>query len=230
MGPVPRYTGLLPLSIPISHIFVGTHPVLSPKLPFHLRNFRPILCSLLNLPTGVGTFSLSDMEHFRESPTGYLNEGCLSPKNPTQPCPNPEQLRKLASLGLYYNQSPKPAIICIQCGFALKPGTDRISRHLGEKHNIPKQRRHGLNRLIQSLSLPDPTSLPLRPDWSKPHPHLAQHTGYCCAHCNKRSTSIEVISRHMNKAHAGCMIPKHPDRQLQHVKSDLLFQSWTNDI
>ncbi|EMT67891.1 hypothetical protein NOF04DRAFT_1337737 [Fusarium oxysporum II5] len=32
----------------------------------------------------------------------------------------PSQLQKLESLGLYYN-SPEPAIICIECGFAINP-------------------------------------------------------------------------------------------------------------
>ncbi|KAJ9419623.1 hypothetical protein QL093DRAFT_2370617, partial [Fusarium oxysporum] len=32
----------------------------------------------------------------------------------------PSQLQKLESLGLYYN-SPEPAIICVECGFAINP-------------------------------------------------------------------------------------------------------------
>ncbi|RGP61048.1 hypothetical protein FLONG3_10653 [Fusarium longipes] len=164
------------------------------------------------------------------SSTGRLHQGFSSPGNPTQPCPNPEQQRKLASLDLYYNQWPEPAIIYVRCGFALKPGTDRVSRHLGEKHNVPKQLRYGLNQLVQSLGLPDPAGLRPRPDWSEPHPYLAQHAGYCCVHCNTRSTSFEVTLRHMSKVHASSMRPKHHHRQLEHVQSDLLFQSWINDI
>lgn len=61
----------------------------------------------------------------------------------------------MAALGLYFNQ-PEFAIICIECGFALKADKGRVSRHLGEKHGIPRKARHGLNKLINALQLLDP--------------------------------------------------------------------------
>ncbi|KAH7248228.1 hypothetical protein B0J15DRAFT_59904 [Fusarium solani] len=38
-------------------------------------------------------------------------------------------IEQLDRLGLYLNQ-PEPAILCIQCKFALKADGDRVSRHL----------------------------------------------------------------------------------------------------
>lgn len=145
---------------------------------------------------------------------------------------SPEELQRLAALELYYNESPEPAIICIRCGYALKPGGDRVSRHLGEKHDVPKPRRRGLNQLVRSLGLPDPSKLRARPDGSRPHPHLALQQGFACVHCNLRSTSIEVISRHLKRKHAHelkCATGRGRKQwrwQRDHVRYDLLLQSW----
>ncbi|KAJ0134858.1 Zinc finger and BTB domain-containing protein 16 [Fusarium oxysporum f. sp. albedinis] len=65
----------------------------------------------------------------------------------------PSQLQKLESLGLYYN-SPEPAIICVECGFAINP--TRAPRHPGDKHHITKSARRGLKPLIYSLNLQNP--------------------------------------------------------------------------
>ncbi|KAJ9412270.1 hypothetical protein QL093DRAFT_2595623 [Fusarium oxysporum] len=81
----------------------------------------------------------------------------------------PSQLQKLESLGLYYN-SPEPAIICVECGFAINP--TRAPRHPGDKHHITKSARRGLKPLIYSLNLPNPETLPLQPNGSLPHPNL----------------------------------------------------------
>ena len=58
-----------------------------------------------------------------------------------------EEARRIASLGLCLNE-PEPAILCTECGFALKADSDRVSRHLGEKHGLSKSTRWGLNKLI----------------------------------------------------------------------------------
>ncbi|KAI8401260.1 hypothetical protein FOFC_18129 [Fusarium oxysporum] len=109
-------------------------------------------------------------------------------------------MEQLESLGLYLSQ-PEPAIICIQCKFALKPDGDCTSRHLGERHGISKPARRGLGLFIRSLHLPDPETLPVRLDGSSPHPHLRIHQGAACRHCGLRSTSLEVLSRHLKKLH-----------------------------
>ncbi|KAJ0132428.1 Uncharacterized protein HZ326_24490 [Fusarium oxysporum f. sp. albedinis] len=114
-------------------------------------------------------------------------------------------IEQLESLGLYLNQ-PEPAIICIQCKFALKVDGDRVSRHLGERHGISKLARRGLGPFIRTLRLPDPETLPVRSDGSSPHPHLRIQQGAACRHCGLRSISLEVLSRHLKKVHSKAYI------------------------
>ncbi|KAH6983932.1 hypothetical protein EDB80DRAFT_735847 [Ilyonectria destructans] len=89
---------------------------------------------------------------------------------------SPSQLTKLDRLGLYFNL-PEPAIICKECGYAITADKDRVSRHLGEIHQVDKPARRGLNKLVRSLNLPDPKDLCPRPDGSIPHPHLKDING-----------------------------------------------------
>ncbi|KAJ4013676.1 hypothetical protein NW761_015084 [Fusarium oxysporum] len=110
-------------------------------------------------------------------------------------------IEQLENFGLYLNQ-PEPAIICIQCKFALKADGDRVSRHLGERHGISKPARRGLGPFIRTLRLPDPETWPVRSDGSPPHPHLRIQQGAACRHCGFRSTSLEVLSRHIKKGHS----------------------------
>ena len=84
--------------------------------------------------------SLGDLS---ESPSRSLPLAHLHP---------PEQvIQRLTSLDLYYNEWPEPATLCIKCDIAPKTDTDRVSRHLGEKHSVPEQHRQGLNELVRSL-------------------------------------------------------------------------------
>ncbi|KAM0361930.1 hypothetical protein ACHAPK_011646, partial [Fusarium culmorum] len=144
----------------------------------------------------------------------------------------PSQLQKLENLGLYYN-SAEPAIICIQCGFAINP--TRASRHPGDKHHVPKPVRRGLKSLICSLNLPNPETLPLRPDGSPPHPHLTVHKGSACKHCGLRSVSEKVLLTHLKSKHnkeIKLAARQHTRYWLRdHIQQGLSFQSWAaNDI
>lgn len=69
---------------------------------------------------------------------------------------------KLKTLGLYIN-TPERAVICRRCQYALQPSGEAVTRHLGEKHNLPAKERRGLTAYIQSLKLPNPNNLPMRP-------------------------------------------------------------------
>ncbi|KAJ0131131.1 Uncharacterized protein HZ326_25766, partial [Fusarium oxysporum f. sp. albedinis] len=111
----------------------------------------------------------------------------------------PSQLQKLESLGLYFN-SPEPAIICVECGFAINP--TRAPRHPGDKHHITKSARRGLKPLIYSLTLPNPETLPLRPNGSPPHPNLTVYKGSACKHCGLRSISEKVLLAHVKSKHS----------------------------
>lgn len=95
-------------------------------------------------------------------------------------------------LGLYYDKV-EPVLICQQCRYALKPSSETVTRHLGEKHRISASARRGLNRFVASLRLPDPNKLPLRQDGTTPHPHLLIKSGVVCSACYFCSTSIDIV-------------------------------------
>ncbi|KAI3573635.1 hypothetical protein IWW34DRAFT_135798, partial [Fusarium oxysporum f. sp. albedinis] len=111
----------------------------------------------------------------------------------------PSQVQTLWRLELYYDISYQ-AIICIPCGFALKTDDDRVGR-LKEKYGISKKHRQKLNALVNSLHHPDLDELPKRADSSVRHPYLALQTGAECKHCTLRSTSHDILSRHLKKVH-----------------------------
>lgn len=111
----------------------------------------------------------------------------------------PSQIQKLESVGLFLNR-PEPAIICKQCGFAIHP--NRVLRHPGDTHDVSKPARRGLKAVLSLWSLPDPGSLPLRPDGSRPHPHLAIQRGSACKHCGLRSISDKVLATHVRTYHS----------------------------
>lgn len=84
---------------------------------------------------------------------------------------DPAEYSRLEHLQLHFNL-PERAIICIPCGYALAADDDRVGRHLGQKHNVSKAARRKLNTFINSLHLPNPELLPVRPDDSAPYPYL----------------------------------------------------------
>jgi hypothetical protein len=92
----------------------------------------------------------------------------------------------------------------------------------------------GLNALVQSLNLDDPTHLTPRIDGSDCHPHLALQKGAACRHCKFRSTSIELLSRHLKKLHQQEIRRTSISKgswQRDHISTQLTFQSWVaNDI
>ncbi|KAF6527780.1 hypothetical protein HZS61_008082 [Fusarium oxysporum f. sp. conglutinans] len=144
-----------------------------------------------------------------------------------------DQYSRLEKLHLHFNL-PEQAIICTLCGYALAADDDRVGRHLGEKHHISKSARRQLNALVNSLKLPSPDTLPKRPDGSTPHPHLRIQDGKACKHCGLRSTSSDVLSKHIRVLHKPELAAtrsggKHWLRD--HINDNLSLQSWTlNDI
>ncbi|KAI4192683.1 MAG: hypothetical protein LQ350_008592, partial [Teloschistes chrysophthalmus] len=140
---------------------------------------------------------------------------------------DPDHLdRKLVALGLYQN-TPEPALICRQCKYALKPSAAAVSKHLWEKHQISKDARKGLVPFVKSLTLPDPNQLPLRRDASLPHPHLAVQQGMACRRCTFRSTSGDLVRRHLSSVHG---IKNNRQTWLRDdVRDRLSLQSWTQN-
>ena len=55
--------------------------------------------------------------------------------------------------------------------------------------------------MVKSLRFPDPSTLPVRHDDSTLHPHLAVLNGAVCKICDFRTTSVELMSRHLPKKH-----------------------------
>ncbi|OWT42334.1 hypothetical protein VFPPC_18523 [Pochonia chlamydosporia 170] len=105
---------------------------------------------------------------------------------------------------------------------------DRVSRHLGEKHGHSRKARWGLNKLMNSLQLPSPRQLPPRQDGCPQHPHLALQRGVGCSYCRFRSTSYDILSRHLKKEHRREVTARRSSGYWlrDHIQDDILFQSW----
>ncbi|KAK4243060.1 hypothetical protein C7999DRAFT_45037 [Corynascus novoguineensis] len=136
--------------------------------------------------------------------------------------------RRLAALGLVL-YTPESVLICRPCGYALQPKSDCVIRHLANKHATPKHIRDGLARFIRSLHLPDPNTLSLRPDWSPAYPDLASHVGVACRHYAYRTTSADLITRHLAKAHDRRRQGKKRDWLYDEVIQGVVLQSWTQN-
>lgn len=78
---------------------------------------------------------------------------------------------------------------------------------------------------MKQLNLPDPNQLDLLRDHCTPHPHLAIQTGAACRQCDYRSTSLDLVRRHMSKKHRCKSDRKHWLRD--NIDTDVRLQSWT---
>ncbi|KAJ8610561.1 hypothetical protein MRB53_038466 [Persea americana] len=96
--------------------------------------------------------------------------------------------------------------------------------HLWELHHLPVEARKGLNAFVQSLRLANPGTLAVRTDGSHPHPHLLLATGAACQLCDFRSTSRDLIARHMSKAHGRKSNQKTWLRD--EIRDGVSLQSW----
>ncbi|KAL2211172.1 hypothetical protein CC79DRAFT_1347852 [Sarocladium strictum] len=132
--------------------------------------------------------------------------------SPTPTIPTAQEQERLASVGLFYNPDPQPALICVECGFALCVFSDRVSRHLSERHGVPKVLRKGLNELVRGLALLEPQALLRMLNNSLPHPKLELHCGFACRHCRLPSSSLKVLDSHIRCDHAD--------------QAGVYFQSW----
>jgi len=140
--------------------------------------------------------------------------------------PHADQVGQLATLGLHLNE-PEAVIICSTCEYALQPKGDRVSRHIGEIHKVPKTVRRGLVAFVQSLRLVDPDTLDLREDGSFPHPHLRIMEGFGCKACKFRSRSLDILCRHASKEHKSHHSPNNEWVVGDYIETSLKLQSWT---
>ncbi|KAH7340032.1 hypothetical protein BKA66DRAFT_434914, partial [Pyrenochaeta sp. MPI-SDFR-AT-0127] len=101
-------------------------------------------------------------------------------------------------LSLYLND-PEPAIICRLCKFALNGTIRSIVKHLAEKHDSSTTTRKELEDLLRPYTLLELKKLPLRLDGSPPHLYLIMPYGFACKHYLHKTTSINMLSRHLLK-------------------------------
>ncbi|KAH9232182.1 hypothetical protein K456DRAFT_1839806 [Colletotrichum gloeosporioides 23] len=151
------------------------------------------------------------------------------PSGPTAPRSlTDKQRRRLEALQLHLNE-PEPVLICRPCGYALKPFGERVSRHLAEKHEVPKPQRRGLSALVKSLHLGDPNDVALRPNGLPPHKALTVTRGHACRRCSYRTASDNLICRHIAKSHSIKGLRKTDGWQRDHIHSGVLLQSWSQN-
>lgn len=94
---------------------------------------------------------------------------------------------------------------------------------------MPKHLRYGLISFIYSLRLPDPNTLPPRPDGLPCHPHLTSHTGVACRYCEYRTTSLELLVRHLAKAYNCRRGGRRKGWLRNEIIQDLRLQSWSQN-
>jgi hypothetical protein len=137
-----------------------------------------------------------------------------------------EACQNLLGLGLVLSKSDD-ALICSHCLYALKPFGQTVSKHPWEKHSVPAKERSGLNALVLKLKLPDPNTLPTSQDWSPAHPYLALQAGVVCLQCNYRTTSKDLLQRHLSKEHG----QRRSDEDLGRGKiwTEVSLQSWSQN-
>jgi hypothetical protein len=117
---------------------------------------------------------------------------------------------------------PERVLICTQesCQYALQVRNKRVSRHLWEKHHIPKTQRRGIDQLIDSLRLANPRNVPVPVDGTRAHPLLKKCAGYACRRCSFRTISSKMIQQHVSEP------PTCSDSQAQGLKHSLLDEVW----
>jgi len=129
----------------------------------------------------------------------------------------------LNQLGLHVNE-PEPVIICRLCTFALRGSAESIVNYLTEKHNVSKQSANETRQLLRPYIILGPKELRLRSDGSPPHPYLAKHLGIACKQCGFKTTSVQVVGRHLSKDHG--LKRKSSTWLRDYVIERLTFQSW----
>lgn len=134
----------------------------------------------------------------------------------------------LRSLGLVISD-PERVLICTHrsCGYALQVHDKRVSRHLWEKHKVPKASRRSLDRVVESFKLSDPRLLGPRPHGSAPHPHLQISNGYHCRRCNYLTISSKLRQQHRcTAANLSNVVERERDNN---SSADVLLQSWVKE-
>jgi hypothetical protein len=129
----------------------------------------------------------------------------------------------LEQLNLHLNE-PEPVIICRICQFVLNGSIKSIVDHVVDKHNHHKAQVKDLSQLLRPYTILGPKELRLRPDHTSLHPHLSKHLGMMCKHCRHKTTSLEMLARHLSKDHS--MKRKTATWLHDNGVSGLMLQCW----
>jgi hypothetical protein len=122
-----------------------------------------------------------------------------------------QAIRKLLKqLNLHMNE-PGPVIICRICHFTLSG-------------SITKDLAKGKGQFSQPSTILRPKELHLRPDYTPLHPHLSKHLGMMCKHCQQKTTSAEILARHLSKEHG--VKRKTATWLREHGVRGLMLQIW----
>jgi hypothetical protein len=132
----------------------------------------------------------------------------------------------LSGIGLVLCKSDQ-VLICSPCQYALQPSGQTVSKHLWERHSLPAKDRAGLNAFVRGLDLPDPNTIASKQDGSEAHPHLGVQSGVVCLQCRYRTTSMNLLQRHLVKEHGQRKTYKGNDRGKDWV--DVNLQSWSQN-
>lgn len=150
----------------------------------------------------------------------------LKPTNVWTQLSKEEVCQRLTSIDLALYESDR-VLVCTRCKYALQPTGQTVSKHLWEKHFLPAKERAGLNQFVRNLDLPDPNTLPKRPDGDPIHPHLLAQSGFACLQCDYRTTSETLLRRHLSQEHGH----RTPDSSTTKDRcwSKATLQSWTQN-
>ena len=118
---------------------------------------------------------------------------------------------------------PEHALICLHCKVALRTQVDLVLQHLVEKHDGKRQIRHVLAHHLASAQLNDVCQLQSRIDGSIEEQDLSTSPGLACGHCDNRTTSEQLLRRHLSSQHGILWCAAVVDRDYRHVS----LQCWT---
>jgi hypothetical protein len=130
---------------------------------------------------------------------------------------------RLKQFNLHLNE-PEPVIICCTCQFALSGSAKCIVDHVVDKHKYSKDLAKDLGQLLRPYTILGPKELRLRANHTPPHPHLSKHLGMICKHCGHKTTSAEILARHLSKEHG--MKRKTSTWLREHGVNGVMLQSW----
>jgi hypothetical protein len=116
-------------------------------------------------------------------------------------------------------------VICSHCQYALSVDGTQASSHLRKKHHIPQDQRNGLDQYLHQHHFQSPGKAQPRSDGLPPHPALQVHPGFQCLQCQYRTTSLDLMGRHLAKTHLIDTPTPRPNLDLLYQVVSL--QSWT---